>query len=392
MLSMVRLAWLLASAVSIFAADGVSKVPPELRERLQLSEFYQKFSSAKGLPVLSSARVSDYALLEARFLIDKMLEHRPDVREAMIRNKVRFVVMGVNEFTTAVPEHSTLEPAKFWDKRARGLGASPDRPVVSCGEENLLGYTGDPYLTENILIHEFAHAMHTMGLRTVDRTFDTRLRDAFAHAKEKGLWKGTYAMTDRGEYWAEAVQSWFDTNRENDAQHNHVNTREELVEYDPEVAALVREVYGDSPWRYKKPAERPASETTHLKGFDPANGPQFSWPKDLIEWNRQYAVRTAKPESELVTLQVHGPGFKDISDPVSTLRDTSILFLNHRDSAVTLYEVTTRGGKKEAGEIAAKQEKRRPAYAGQTLMLVDPKGETIGYIVATTPPSKVVLE
>jgi len=28
------------------------------------------------------------------------------------------------------------------------------------------------------------------------------------------------------EYWAEAVQSWFDTNREPDHDHNHVNTRD----------------------------------------------------------------------------------------------------------------------------------------------------------------------
>ena len=42
-----------------------------------------------------------------------------------------------------------------------------------------------------------------------------------------------YAATDEHEYWAEGVQSWFDTNRENDAIHNHVDTREELLEYDP---------------------------------------------------------------------------------------------------------------------------------------------------------------
>ena len=44
-------------------------------------------------------------------------------------------------------------------------------------------------------------------------------------------------MNDR-EYFAEGVQSWFDNNREPDHDHNHVNTRAELIEYDPALAAL----------------------------------------------------------------------------------------------------------------------------------------------------------
>ncbi|MFQ5808669.1 MAG: alpha/beta hydrolase [Armatimonadota bacterium] len=31
--------------------------------------------------------------------------------------------MSEDEFTTDVPEHSDLEPAAYWDRRARGLGA-----------------------------------------------------------------------------------------------------------------------------------------------------------------------------------------------------------------------------------------------------------------------------
>ena len=98
-------------------------------------------------------------------------------------------------------------------------------PVVSCAEENLLNYRGDPYSTENILIHEFGHGIHGVGLASVDPTFSARLRKAYKDAMAKGLWKGTYAASNPGEYWAEAVQSWFDTNRQNDSQHNHVDTR-----------------------------------------------------------------------------------------------------------------------------------------------------------------------
>src|SRR5687767_706655 len=176
---------------------SVGPVPDALRRELGLGDFYQQHVSAGGFPVLASAKASPFALREAAFLIDRMLDNRKDVREAMVRNKVRFTVMAVGELTTDVPEHSDLEPKEFWDARARGLGPTPQRPCVSCGEENLLCLPGDPYSTENILIHEFAHAIHEMGLSVVDRTFDERLRAAFANAKQKDLWKGTYAASDR---------------------------------------------------------------------------------------------------------------------------------------------------------------------------------------------------
>ncbi|MCW8985787.1 MAG: peptidylprolyl isomerase, partial [Thermoanaerobaculales bacterium] len=168
-------------------------------------------------------------------------------------------------------------PAVYWDRRARGLGATPEAPAVSCAEENLLAFPGDPYEQENILIHEFAHAMHELGLNRVDPSFDGRLREAWQGAKEQGLWRGTYAITNPAEYWAEAVQSWFDDNRENDALHNRVNTRAELEEYDPALAALCAEVFGDGDWRYRKPQERGPEGQAHLAAFDPAAAPHFEW-------------------------------------------------------------------------------------------------------------------
>ena len=155
------------------------------------------------------------------------------------------VVMAWNEMTTQVPEHSMLDPKDFWDRRARGLGGSETDPVSSCGEENLLNFPGDPYSTENITIHEFAHSVHLRGLNVVDPTFDARLKKIFDESLKKGLWKGTYAATNHAEFFAEAVQSWLDTNRENDAYHNSVNTRAELKAYDPALAKLMQEVLGD---------------------------------------------------------------------------------------------------------------------------------------------------
>ena len=251
--------------------------------------FYKKFTTAEGYPIVASDRVNDYALKEAAFLVNQLLAHRPDVRQAMIASGSRLCIIGYNEYTTDLPEFAALQsPANFkqlaskdyWDARARGTGGSKTDPYCSCGEENLLGYPGDPYSTESILIHEFAHNIHLRGLDRVDPTFDRRLHDTYDRAMAQGLWRGKYAAVNHHEYFAEGVQSWFDNNRENDHDHNHVNTRAELLAYDPGLADLCREVFGDTRLVYTKPITR---LTGHLAGYNPATAPTFAWPDRLLE-------------------------------------------------------------------------------------------------------------
>lgn len=240
---------------------------------------YTKYVGARGFPVLGSAKVSDFALLEAGYLINRMLDPRPDVRLAMIESGCRFVVMAPDELTTDVPEHADLKPKEYWDRRARGLGPTRQRPAVSCGEENLLNLRGDPYAAENILVHEFAHAIHLMGLDRTDRGFDRELKAAYDRAMTAGLWKGKYAATNKQEYWAEGVQSYFDTNRPPDGDHNHVRTRESLKKYDPGLYDLVDRAFRGNVWRYTRPADR--TEPGHLAGFDPKATKRFAWPDGL---------------------------------------------------------------------------------------------------------------
>jgi cyclophilin family peptidyl-prolyl cis-trans isomerase len=268
-------------------------LPAELRDELKLPEHYQKHSAGLGLPVVGSSRVSDNALAEAAWIVEKMLAGREDIVKAMRANRVRVVVMAHDEFTTDVPEHSGLKPKLFWDRRARGLGATRSNPVVSCGEENLLGFPNDPYPNENIFVHEFAHAIHGTGLSTTDPTFDRRLRSAYQSALDRGLWRNTYAATNHSEYWAEGVQCWFDDNAPPDALHNDVRTRAQLRQYDPALAGLCEEVFGDGPWRYLRPAARPAEERQHLKDYDPRSLPTFRWREAPLGDRPRATVQTA---------------------------------------------------------------------------------------------------
>ena len=77
--------------------------------------------------------------------------------------------------------------------------------------------------------------------------------------------KQCYAAKNRAEYWAEIYQCWFNTNRTMDHDHNHIHTREQLIEYDPVGAKLCEDVLGKSEWRFISPRKRVGQ--AHLKDY-----------------------------------------------------------------------------------------------------------------------------
>jgi hypothetical protein len=230
--------------------DAVPGSLPPPPASLELDPFYKKYLDANGLPVVSSSRVPDEALIRAGKIIDEILAHSQDLRNTLINNGVRVVIMAESDVTTDIPEWSDLYeafPGTDWDARARGLGATLARPATGSGEENVLCYESDPYKFEDILVHEFSHTVLNLGVehQPKGREFKNRLVAAYEEALDAGLWVGTYAGENVEEYWAEGVQSWFDLNDPPGPIHNEINTRAELEEYDPALANLIAEVFGD---------------------------------------------------------------------------------------------------------------------------------------------------
>lgn len=264
-------------AAPLHAEDKVAPLDAPLRAQFGAKPFYEKYVAVRKFPVLGSGKVQDAALLEAALVVRSMLANRADILDALAAGKIRLGVMAASERTCDIPEHADLTPKDYWNRRARGLGASGDDSVVTCGEENLLNLEGDPYDTESILVHEFGHAIHEAGLNRVDPTFDARLKKCYDAAIAAGKWKNTYAAENHKEYWAEAVQSFFGTNRVNDKIHNHVNTRALLKEYDPGVYALCLEVFGDNPWQYRRSTDPARANEPHLKNLDRKSLPVFEW-------------------------------------------------------------------------------------------------------------------
>lgn len=220
-------------------------------EGKNIPSFYQKYIETEGLYVTSSGKVSDEALLKACDIISLMLAKRLDVKAHMVKKGCHVMVIGKDEETCDLPEFAHIcnceDSIKYWNWRARGFGGAPeDEFSSSCGEENLLALPQDKYVGENILIHEFAHLIHTVGIVGVEPDFNERLEALRQNAIRKGLWEKTYAVSNKEEYFAECVQSFFNCNRYAEPAngvHNWVNRRTKLKTYDPDMYRLLQEYF-----------------------------------------------------------------------------------------------------------------------------------------------------
>ena len=231
------------------AIDDPLTGPPNT---LGLDPFYEKYLDADGIPIVSSAKVSDKALYRARDIIAEMLANRPDIRATMARLGRRVTVVADSEVITGVPEFRDIygtSPGTDWNKRVQGGGLAGNlkAQTTAVWEGNLLCSDFDVFPYEDIFVHEFAHTVLNMGVeqQAEGAEFRSRLETAYANALNAGLWKNTYAGENPEEYWAEGVQSWFGLNDPPGLIHNDVNTRAELEAYDPVLAGLIREVFGE---------------------------------------------------------------------------------------------------------------------------------------------------
>ena len=219
---------------------------------LRLDKFYSKYCSAQGIPIIASEEVSDLALQQAYYIINNILTPIPGVRNILAADGHYVAIIGKDQEQTTLPEYAHMD-SDYWDNRARGLGAGNGVIVTSCGEENLLclGRGQDRYFQESILIHEFAHTIHLSGQGSKFKKFDRELSDLYTSALETGLWEYTYAITNKEEYWAEGVQTYFNTNigvGVADGVHNSINTRAELSEYDPALFTFISDFFGNFNW------------------------------------------------------------------------------------------------------------------------------------------------
>ena len=362
--------------------------PSTIREAFELSLFYQQWVDVEGLPVVASEKVNPYALKEAAWLIWQMIGHRPEILHVLVQKRVRFVVIGHTEITTDIPEYSDQGP-DFLVYRFRGLGGGglSGHIAVSSSEENLLHYPGT-FGLYNVMLHEFAHAIHRFGLNTVDPTFDNRLQIAYAAAIEKGLWQGTYASSNRGEYWAEATQAWF---YPKGASSFKGNTRQVLKNYDPGLAALLAEIYGDSEWRYTPLATR--THLPHLQGFDPQDSPMFQgWP-ELEAVYRQLSNPDSDGGGRWVDLRPYDPSLlPSLSESRTAGPRTTVAFVNLTRSYVLVYPVGYDGTPEFSAQLPPGYIRVTPAIVNEIWLIKDLNGRNLAVFQALEKTGRILID
>ncbi|HUD45425.1 MAG TPA: hypothetical protein VMR33_01285 [Candidatus Baltobacteraceae bacterium] len=243
-----------------------------------IDPYYTKFTWAREFPVVGSDKASDQALLKANDTIRKMFAYRHDILKALIADGVKLVVLGNEERLTDLPDYKKAPDQTNWDGTVRMHGYTVESKALVVPEQNVLATEDDPFQGKSMVIRELAKTLYyvtalrpedtnwnnrgrdvqqyELRVKRLDERFDHRLQEIYANAMARGMWKGTPAINDRVEYWAEGVLAYFDASGAGDPpndQPHPIITREQLRSYDPDLCALVEETMaynGHQDWRY----------------------------------------------------------------------------------------------------------------------------------------------
>lgn len=77
-----------------------------------------------------------------------------------------------------------------------------------------------------------------------------RLTAIYAAARDSGKYDGFFPQNNFWDYWGMGSQAWFSCSAQNPPG---ANTREEIKSFDPELAEILAETYGDNAPFYRKP-------------------------------------------------------------------------------------------------------------------------------------------
>jgi len=232
-----------AAAPTSNTCGQVVTIPQNVRSFYGIRYHYTKYTTAYGVPIMSSHYVKDTALQRACYTVRFMLADHARIRDHMYKNKGRVSVITISEHVTTLPEYRHL---RGWTHRA--AGGTMGIPVTVGAEENILCDPRDPFSREqDILLHEFAHGVQLIAAATAIPDWQSRLQRSYLHARSQGLWSNTYANTNNIEYFAETTMAYFNQQRAGrrggDGIQNDINTRDKLYRHDPTVYKLIEEIF-----------------------------------------------------------------------------------------------------------------------------------------------------
>lgn len=221
-------------------------------------EGYNQSCEVLGITIYAAEEVAPEAIEAMADRIFNMLVEAPDIVTAFRDAGITARVIGEDQRISNLPEFEEifeLYPGTDWNRRGRSFPGTDLIPVLAGAEENLLCQEETYYQGEDNFVRTLAIAIRRFGLQFVDQVTNAAIDRTYQTAIALDKWSNTLAEINSFEYWAEGTQSFFDTNLEEpedrpaNSSHNHVDTRDELAAYDPDLYALLNSVYTETDWR-----------------------------------------------------------------------------------------------------------------------------------------------
>jgi hypothetical protein len=240
----------------------------------RLDYYTQSVTTEAGIVVKANPRVDPATLDLAAAQVDVQLGKGDNgIADRMADFGCSLAVYAARENAYLVPEHRGGYDPEMYDVEGYG-GSEWNGCVSSISERNVLRTRGNEdaflntgYPNENILVHEFGHAVRLVGIETLaDPSLSDELYAAYENSWATGRWPNTYAIGNIDEYFATLSAIWFDVMAEKpdwtDGVRSPINTRAELQEYDPQAYELFAKVY-PADLTLPAPWDEPAPDVYH---------------------------------------------------------------------------------------------------------------------------------
>lgn len=218
----------------------------------QWEDFYKQFYCCEaGILIKSSENVPREVLWTAGRIISHQLKKMPEVAAVLREKSADLAIYGESEDVYDLPEHRG--GAGILGRPVEGYGGFQDNCTSSISAKNVQHITEGPnqsrYTNECILVHEFGHAIHLIGINSLkDTTLADKIQAGYQQARAKNLWPNTYLIMNWEEYFATLSTIWFNVmvpSKDNtwDGVRGPIYNRKQLKEYDPVSYQLFKEIY-----------------------------------------------------------------------------------------------------------------------------------------------------
>lgn len=206
--------------------------------------FYPKHIELGGIAIRAHASVSDEALSLTRDRLARVLEHAPRIRRNLERNHFEVHVSGLRQQASDLPEFARrkgerLPNGQLFDEHM--IGGHIVAYTTVCTEATVIGVVGHRLYGNDSCTHELGHGIEVSALSPAVRA---RLLSQWERSHAAGLWKNEYADSSYAEMFAEGTRFYF-------------TERARLESRDPELFALMRDLYTDAIDPGDAPTEQP---------------------------------------------------------------------------------------------------------------------------------------